>query len=92
MILPSRLGCPLSRKTPNMGNPGLEISKRNFRRIPLLVLSETVMTAFDRLARTLYECMVSNERESRALAVQRDGLVPRLVSGEVGVGEPSVPR
>ena len=24
MMLPSRLGCPLSLKTPNMGNPGLE--------------------------------------------------------------------
>ena len=23
MMLPSRLGCPLSLKTPNMGNPGL---------------------------------------------------------------------
>ena len=22
MLLPSRLGCPLSRKTPNMGNTG----------------------------------------------------------------------
>ena len=26
MMLPSRLGCPLSLKTPNMGNPGLEVS------------------------------------------------------------------
>ena len=24
MMLPSRLGCPLSLKTPNMGNPGLD--------------------------------------------------------------------
>ena len=23
MMLPSRLGCPMSQKTPNMGNPGL---------------------------------------------------------------------
>ena len=23
MMLPSRLGCPLSLKTPNMGNPGV---------------------------------------------------------------------
>ena len=27
MMLPSRLGCPLSLKTPNMGNTGLEVSK-----------------------------------------------------------------
>ena len=24
MMLPSRLGCPLSLKTPNMGNPGFD--------------------------------------------------------------------
>ena len=24
MMLPSRLGCPMSQKTPNMGNPGLD--------------------------------------------------------------------
>ena len=26
MMLPSRLGCPMSQKTPNMGNPGIETS------------------------------------------------------------------
>ena len=25
MMLPSRLGCPLSLKTPNMGNPGINL-------------------------------------------------------------------
>ena len=69
------------------GSTFLEISKSNFRRIPLVVPTEEVITAFDGLARTLHERMVSNERESRALAVQRDTLLPRLVSGEVGVGE-----
>ena len=28
MMLPSRLGCPLSLKTPNMGNPGQYGSER----------------------------------------------------------------
>ena len=32
MMLPSRLGCPLSLKTPNMGNPGLFIGYRQARR------------------------------------------------------------
>ena len=68
------------------GSTFLEISKSNFRTIPLLVPAEEVMTAFDRLARALHEHIVSNERESRTLAVQRDSLLPRLVSGELGVG------
>ena len=66
------------------GSTFLEISKRNFRSIPLLAPPEAVLTAFDRLAHTLHEHMVSNERESRALATQRDVLLPGLVSGEVG--------
>ena len=65
------------------GSTFLEISKGNFRRIPLVVPVESVMTAFDRLVRTLHQHVVSNECESRTLAVQRDALLPRLVSGEV---------
>ena len=67
------------------GSTFLEISKSNFRRIQLVVPAEEVMTAFDRLARPLHKHVVSNECESRALAVQRDALLPRLVSGEMRV-------
>ena len=67
------------------GSTFLEISKSNFRRIPLVVPAEEVMTAFDRLASMLHKHVVSNERESRALAVQRDALLPGLVSGELAV-------
>ena len=69
------------------GSTFLEISKSNFRSIPLVVPAEAVMTAFDKLARTLYERMVSNERESRSLTAQRDVLLPKLLSREVGVKE-----
>ena len=37
MVLPSRLGCPLSLKTPNMGNPG-----SNVRRLSVLVIVAVV--------------------------------------------------
>ena len=67
------------------GSTFLEISKSNFRRIPLLVPAEAVLIAFDGLAHTLHRRMISNECESRALAVQRDALLPGLVSGEVKV-------
>ena len=67
------------------GSTFLEISKSNFRRISLVVPAEEVMTAFDGLARTLHGRIVSNERESRALAVQRDALLPGLVSGRLRV-------
>ena len=69
------------------GSTFLEISKSNFRRIPLVVPTEAAMTAFDGLARTLHEHVVSNVRESRVLAVQQDEFLPRLVSGKLGVNE-----
>ena len=69
------------------GSTFLEISKSNFRRIPLLTPSAAVLTAYHRLASTMHGRIVANERQSRALAAQRDALLPRLVSGEVGVEE-----
>ena len=68
------------------GSTFLEISKGNFRRILLVMPEEAVMTEFDKSVRPLYERIVSNERESRALAALRARLLPSLVSGEVRVG------
>ncbi len=67
------------------GSTFLEISKRDFRCIPVVIPGEAAMTAFVNCARPLHEQIVSNERESRTLAVQRDELLPRLVSGELSV-------
>ncbi len=67
------------------GSTFLEISKSNFRRIPLVVPAEEVMTVFDRLARIIHKRMVSNERESHALTVQRDTLLDPLLGGSVEV-------
>ena len=73
------------------GSTFLEISKRDFRLIPIAMPGETIMKAFHSRAHPLHERIVSNERASRALAAQRDALLPRLVSGEVGVENPSFP-
>ena len=67
------------------GTTFLEISKQNFRPIPVLVPKPDVMTAFDNVERLFYAKIVANEGESQTLAALRDALLPRLVSGEVGV-------
>ena len=67
------------------GSTFLEISKGNFRPLPLVVPDTGAMSAFDRLTRPLYERVVSNERESRTLAALRDALLPKLVSGKLRV-------
>ena len=67
------------------GSTFLEISKANFRPIPVVTPTASVMKSFDRLARPLYERLVECERQSRLLAVLRDSLLPKLISGELRV-------
>jgi type I restriction enzyme S subunit len=67
------------------GSTFLEISKTNFRPIPVVCPTSAVMDAFDRQARPLYERIVECARESHTLADLRDTLLPRLLSGEVHV-------
>ena len=61
MMLPSRLGCPLSLKTPNMGNPGLDdldaLATARSRRFARAVLLGTAQWAVDtrRKPRSLHD-------------------------------------
>ncbi|WP_273692378.1 restriction endonuclease subunit S [Ketogulonicigenium vulgare] len=65
------------------GSTFQEISKGNFRPLPVVVPSTPVMHAFDAIAQPLYERIAKNERESRTLAQTRDLLLPRLMSGQI---------
>jgi type I restriction enzyme, S subunit len=67
------------------GSTFLEISKASFRPIPLVRPPESVMQAFERTARPLYDRIVHCERETRILSVLRDTLLPKLISGELRV-------
>ena len=69
------------------GSTFQEISKGNFRPLPVVVPSEPVLRAFDAIAKPLYDRIAKNERESRTLAQTRDLLLPRLMSGELRVAE-----
>ena len=70
------------------GSTFAEISKRNFRPIPSLRPNDTTLCGFGDLTEPLFERIASNERESHTLAVIRDTLLPKLISGELRV-EPS---
>ncbi|MEF8715787.1 MAG: restriction endonuclease subunit S [Accumulibacter sp.] len=67
------------------GSTFLEISKANFRPIPIVTPSAQVMLTFEKQVRPLYERIVESARESRSLAALRDSLLPRLISGELRV-------
>jgi len=71
------------------GSTFLEISKTNFRPIPVVAPSAEVMRGFEQLARPFYERIVECARESERLAALRDALLPRLISGELRVEDPA---
>lgn len=67
------------------GSTFQEISKSNFRPIPVVVPSEPALNSYRAAADSLYRQMAENERESRTLAQLRDTLLPKLISGELRV-------
>jgi type I restriction enzyme S subunit len=69
------------------GSTFQEISKANFRPIELTVPAPELLRAFDETARPLFDRIVANDKENRTLATTRDYLLPRLMSGEVRVGD-----
>ncbi len=67
------------------GSTFLEISKANFRPLPVVTPPQPVLRAFDALAQPMHARMVACERESMTLAALRDALLPKLISGELRV-------
>ena len=65
------------------GSTFQEISKRNFRPLNITIPEPEILSVFDKHVRLLYKQIVKNQRESRTLAVLRDALLPKLVSGEI---------
>jgi type I restriction enzyme S subunit len=62
-----------------------EISKANFRRLPVLAPDKPILKIFRRLVEPIHARIVGNERESRTLAILRDTLLPKLLSGELRI-------
>ena len=67
------------------GTTFAEISKRNFRPIPIVVPQKLVLDAFVQHVEPLYKQVVLNFQESNSLASLRDTLLPKLISGELSV-------
>lgn len=69
------------------GSTFQEISKKNFRPLPVTVPGEDVLSAFDEIALPLHERIEKNDPESRTLAQTRDLLLPKLMFGEIRIAE-----
>ena len=68
------------------GSTFLEISKTNFRPIPILMPDDAIMAEFDAATKPLITRIIHNCYEIRALESQRDTLLPWLLSGESRLG------
>jgi len=69
------------------GTTFAEISKKNFRPLPVVVPTTDVIVAYRRSADPLFDLLTAWVKESTRLAAMRDYLLPKLLSGQVRVGE-----
>ena len=67
------------------GSTFLEISKTKFRPIPVISPAQGILQSFAKLTMPLFFRIVSLEKITRILAVQRDTFLPKLLSGEIRV-------
>ena len=67
------------------GSTFLEISKSNFRPIPVAVPPVPLLEVSGKLLESLHRRVVSNSRESRSLIALRDRLLPELLDGTLNV-------
>jgi len=69
------------------GTTFAEISKQNFRPILVVLPPADVMAAFTTKVAPLYAKITANLHQSRTLATLRDTLLPKLLSGELRLGD-----
>ena len=69
------------------GTTFAEISKQNFRPIRIVLPPKELMATFTAKVAPPYAQIIANLRQSRTLATLRDALLPKLLSGELSVGD-----
>jgi type I restriction enzyme, S subunit len=67
------------------GSTFQEISKSNFRPLPVVLPSPKVLAAFTEITSPLWNKIVSNHKENERLIKGRDYLLPKLISGEIRI-------
>ena len=67
------------------GSTFQEISKKNFRPLPIIKASHDLLKAFDAQSQGIFDKIIVNDAESRTLTQLRDLLLPKLMSGEISI-------
>jgi len=70
------------------GSVQLNFGPMHLRQMKILRPPDDVLTSFERLVSPLIRLTLANRKESGTLAVTRDALLPKLISGEIRVKAP----
>jgi type I restriction enzyme S subunit len=62
------------------------VAKNDIDRFTVIIPDAPFADAFTRLCQPWYDQNVANKQQSRTLATLRDTLLPKLLSGEISVG------
>jgi len=69
------------------GGAQQHINKNNVEQLSIIIPSSNVMVNYKDKTKSLYSKIANNCFESRRLASLRDTLLPKLMSGELRVGD-----
>ena len=67
------------------GSTFLEISKSSFRKIEIIVPDQVILNMFQLSVNPIFERILNNTHQIQTLSILRDTLLPKLMSGKVGV-------
>jgi type I restriction enzyme S subunit len=65
----------------------MEISKKAFRPIPVLVPDQKLLKEYGMIVDSTIRRIINNEEQAQILADLRDTLLPRLISGKLRLPE-----
>jgi type I restriction enzyme S subunit len=72
------------------GSTFMEISKKAFRPIPIVVPSPGILDVFTQIAESLFNKISINTEQADTLSSLRDTLLPRLISGQLRLPESDI--
>lgn len=67
------------------GTTFAEISKSSFRNIQIVIPSKRILDFYTSFFESIFQLIIKNEKENRILALLRDLLLPKLISGEIKI-------
>lgn len=64
-----------------------KISQANLRSVQVVIPPQTELEAFNELIRPMFDQIRQNQDQNKALAVMRDALLPKLMSGDIDISD-----